>query len=101
MINNLQIMNAKIVSSTKLRNNFSSILDAIDKDHPFYIVTRRGKQEYAIINLDKLEDLLAASDPKYLNDIARARQQTAKGKVFALEDVFDEPQDRPNQSRRQ
>ena len=82
-------MNAKIVSSSKLRDNFASILNAIDKKHPFYIITRNGKQEHAIISLDKLEDLLAASDPGYLRDIAEARKQAEAGELFALEDVFD------------
>ena len=82
-------MKTKIVSSTSLRKNLADVLGAIDKDHPFHIITRRGKQKYAIISLDKLEDLLAASDPEYLEEIAKARQQAAKGEVFALEDVFD------------
>ena len=82
-------MKTKIVSSTNLRDNLAEVLGSIDKDHPFHIITRRGKQQYAIISLDKLEDLLAANDPEYLAAIAAARQQAARGEVFALEDVFD------------
>lgn len=85
-------MKTKVVSSTSLRDNLAEVLRSIDKDHPFHIITRRGKQEYAIISLDKLEDLLAAADPEYLKEIAVARQQAAKGEVFALEDVFDDIQ---------
>ena len=81
-------MKTKFISATKLRDNLASILDATNKDHPVHIVTRRGRQEHAIVNLDKLEDLLAASDPEYLKDITEARQQAATGEVFALEDVF-------------
>ena len=83
-----QIMNVKVVSSTKSRNNIASILDAVDRDHPICIIARRGKEEHAIVNLDKLEDLLAANDPKYLEEIAAARKQVADGEVFALKDVF-------------
>ena len=82
-------MKVKIVSSTNLRDNLADVLKAIDKDHPFHIITRRGKQKYAIISLDKLEDLLAANDTEYLKEITEARQQAAKGEVFALEDVFN------------
>lgn len=82
-------VNTKIINSTKLRNNIASVLDAVNKEHLFYIITHRDKQEHAIVNLDKLEDLLAASDPKYLADIATARRQTAAGEIFALEDAFD------------
>ena len=81
-------MKTKLVNATKLRDNLSGVLDATDKDNPVQIISRRGKQEHAIVNLDKLEDLLAANDPKYLKEIARARQQAASGEVFALEDVF-------------
>ncbi|MYB40367.1 type II toxin-antitoxin system Phd/YefM family antitoxin [Candidatus Saccharibacteria bacterium] len=83
-------MKAKIVSSTKLRENLAAVLATIDQDNFFHIITRRGKQEYAIISLDKLEDLLAAGDPQYLEEIAEARRQAAAGEVFALEDVFDD-----------
>ena len=81
-------MKTKLVNVTKLRDNLSGVLDATDKDNPVQIISRRGKQEHAIVNLDKLEDLLAANDPKYLKEITRARQQAASGEVFALEDVF-------------
>lgn len=80
-------MDAKIVSSTKLRDDLAEVLNSIDKNH-LCIVTRRGKQKYALLDLDKLEDLLAASDPEYLKVIATARQQAINGEVFALEDVF-------------
>ena len=81
-------MKAKIVASTKLRENLSAVLDAVNKHHPFFIISRRGKQEHAIVNLEKLEDLLAASDPVYLKDIAEARRQAANGEIFSLEDAF-------------
>ena len=81
-------MSIKTVSSTKLRDNFASILDAIGADNSFYIITRNGKQEHAIISLEKLEDLLAASNPQYLKEIAEARKQAEAGDLFALEDVF-------------
>ena len=51
-------------------------------------MTRRGKKERAIVDLDKLEDLLAASDPKYLESIAEAREQIKKGEVYSFEEVF-------------
>ena len=81
-------MNVKTVSATKLRDNIASVLNSVDKDQSICIIARRGKQEHAIVNLDKLEDLLAASDPAYLAEIAAARQQAATGELFALEDTF-------------
>lgn len=81
-------MKAKPINATKLRHNLSGVLDATNKDTPIQIISRRGKQEHAIVNLDKLEDLLAASDPKYLEEIAEARRQSAAGDVFTIEGVF-------------
>lgn len=87
-IHTVDIMKARLVNATKLRDNLSGVLDATNKDNPVQIISRRGKQEHAIVNLDKLEDLLAASDPEYLEEIAQARRQASSGDVFALEDVF-------------
>lgn len=80
-------MNAKIVSSTKLRENLAEVLNSVDKNQ-LCIVTRSGKQKYALLDLDKLEDLLAASNPEYLKVITTARQQAIDGEVFTLEEVF-------------
>lgn len=65
-------MSTKTVSASNLRSNLSDALDSVNKDE-ILIVTRRGKKERAIIDLDKLEDLLAASDPDYLADIRESR----------------------------
>lgn len=66
-------MSAKTVSVSDLRSNLADALDAVNEDD-ILIVTRRGKKERAIIDLDKLEDLLAANDPDYLAAIREARQ---------------------------
>ena len=75
-------MSTKTISASKLRNNLA---DALDSDTDILVVTRRGKTEKAIIDLDKLEDLLAASDPKYLKSIKDARASTG---YFTHEEVF-------------
>ena len=80
-------MGTKTVSASELRTNLADALDAVSKDN-ILIVTRRGKKERAIIDLDKLEDLLAASDPAYLKIIAQARAEAARGEVFTMEEVF-------------
>ena len=37
-------MKAKIISSTKLRDNLASVLNTINEDQLFHIITRYGKQ---------------------------------------------------------
>lgn len=80
-------MSTKTISASKLRGNLADALDSLD-DIDILVVTRRGKSEKAIIDLDKLEDLMAASDPKYLKSIKEAREQIKRGEVYTFEEVF-------------
>lgn len=79
-------MGTKTISASDLRSGLADALDAVNSDD-ILIVTRRGKKERAIVDLDKLEDLLAASDTKYLAQIKDAR--TSKD-YLSHEDVFGE-----------
>jgi len=65
-------MGTKTISVSDLRSGLADTLDAVNPDE-IIIVTRRGKKERAIIDLDKLEDLLAASNPAYLQKVKAAR----------------------------
>jgi prevent-host-death family protein len=80
-------MSTKTIAAAKFRNNFSSTLDAIGDDDVL-IVTRRGKKERVVIDIDKFEDLLAANNPKYLKEIEKSRQQFKDGEFFTMEEVF-------------
>lgn len=77
-------MGTKTISASDLRTNLADSLDAIGTDD-ILIVTRRGKKERALIDLDKLEDLLAASNPAYLKIIKDARESSD---YFSHEEVF-------------
>lgn len=80
-------MSTKTIAAARFRNNFASTLDAI-KDDDILIVTRRGKKERVILDIDKFEDLLAANNPAYLKIIAKARNEAKNGEVFSVEEVF-------------
>jgi PHD/YefM family antitoxin component YafN of YafNO toxin-antitoxin module len=77
-------MTTKTISASALRTNLADALDAVTNED-ILIVTRRGKKERAIIDLDRLEDLLAATDPGYLKTIKAAR---ASKEYFSHEEVF-------------
>ncbi len=77
-------MGTKTISASDLRNGLADALDTVNAED-IVIVTRRGKKERAIIDLDKLEDLLAANDPAYLRVIKRARENK---EYLSHEDVF-------------
>lgn len=80
-------MGAKTITASNLRSNLAAALNSVSKNNVL-IVTRRGKKERAIVDLDKYEDLLAASDPKYLESIKKAREQYKKGQVVSFNDAF-------------
>lgn len=77
-------MGTKTISASNLRNHLADTLEAVSADD-IIIVTRRGKKERAIVDLDKLEDLLAASNPAYLKKIKEARESQ---EYFSHEQVF-------------
>ncbi|HUD81636.1 MAG TPA: type II toxin-antitoxin system Phd/YefM family antitoxin [Patescibacteria group bacterium] len=77
-------MGTKTLTASELRTNLAEALDAVNNEE-ILIVTRRGKKERAIIDLDKLEDLLASNDPGYLKIIKEARESK---EYFSHEEVF-------------
>ena len=77
-------MGTKTLTASELRNGLADALDSISNDEVL-IVTRRGKKERAIIDLDQLEDLLAASNPEYLKEIKEARESK---EFFSHDEVF-------------
>ena len=77
-------MGTKTLTASELRGSLAEALEAVNEDE-ILIVTRRGKKERAIIDLDKLEDLLAASNPEYLQTIKAARESK---EYFSHEEVF-------------
>ena len=77
-------MHTKTISVAKLRSNLSDALDSLDEESVL-VVTKRGKDQVAIIDIDKFEDLLAASNPEYIKTIEEARKSD---RFFSHEEVF-------------
>lgn len=77
-------MGTKTLSASELRGNLAESLDAVTPED-ILIVTRRGKVERAIIDIDVLEDLLATSNPEYLRSIKDSRSSK---ELFTHEEVF-------------
>ena len=80
-------MTTTTISTSKLRDNIAAALDSVEGNN-ILIVTRRGKPEKAIVGLDEYEDLLAASNPAYLEKIRQAREEVKRGEVFNMDEVF-------------
>ena len=77
-------MSIKALTVSELMGNLADALDAVSNDEVL-IVTRRGKKERALIDLDMLEDLLAVADPEYLKTIKAALESK---EYFSHDEVF-------------
>ena len=78
----------KTISSTTLRNHLSDALKAVVGSKNLLLVTKKDRAVSALVDIDFLEDLLAAASPAYLKSIREARQDYRKGRVFTHEQVF-------------
>lgn len=77
-------MPTKTINSTNLRNNLSDAIGTVVEGNVL-IVKKRGKDQVAIVDIDKFEDLLSASDPGYLASIREARESKER---FSPEEAF-------------
>jgi prevent-host-death family protein len=79
-----------LIQASTLRSNLAKVLDSVDSKKDYFLVTKKGKPQAALVNLDFFEDLLALSSHKYLNSIKKARKQIKKGLFYSHEEVFGE-----------
>jgi len=80
----------KFATTTALRNNFSANLSLVDDTRDYLIVTKRGKLNSALVNIDFFEELLELADKSYVKSIKTAREEYENGDVFSLEEVFSD-----------
>lgn len=78
----------KYISTTILRDNLSDVLTEVSKKEGYLIITKKGRLNSAIVNLDFFEDLLALSSPEYLESIRQARQEYENGEFLTHEQIF-------------
>lgn len=79
-----------IISSTVLRNNFSTTVDAVTSKKNYLLVAKRGKIVSALVNIDLFEDLLALVNRNYVKSIKKARKEYRSGDILSHIDVFGE-----------
>ncbi len=75
----------------EIKAHLSEIVDRVEHEHDRVVLTRNGRAAAVIMSpedLEALEDTLELlSDPKALKEINRARQDVARGKVVAGEEL--------------
>lgn len=79
-----------VISATVLRNNLADAINEISKKRDYLLVSKRGKVDSALVNIDLFEDLLALANKKYLNSVKKARREYKEGEVFTHERAFGE-----------
>ncbi|OGY27747.1 MAG: hypothetical protein A2Z42_02795 [Candidatus Woykebacteria bacterium RBG_19FT_COMBO_43_10] len=78
----------KVISSTNFRNHLADVIDAVDENQEYMLVTERGEPRAALVNIDFFEDLLMANSPEYIKSIEEAREDYKAGRVYTHEQVF-------------
>jgi PHD/YefM family antitoxin component YafN of YafNO toxin-antitoxin module len=74
-----------IVKTTQLREEYADIAKQIRGGKDVAIITKRGKPDLGLIDLDYLEDLIEAHDPEFQKNL----KKSAKEKTYTLKEVFD------------
>ncbi len=77
-----------VITTTILRNNLADSLNEVSQKRDYLLVEKKGTITSAIVNIDLFEDLLAASNSKYVESIKQARQEYKKKKYFTHDQVF-------------
>ena len=82
----------KIISTKQFQSQFAKMLKNAQEHEIYYNVVRQGESVGVFIPIhfweSLLEDMEALSSPRYLADIAEAREQAKRGEVYSFEDVF-------------
>ncbi len=73
-----------IINTTNLRDSFADVAKQVRGSKTVAIVTKRGRPDLALIDLDYLEDLLEAQD----KDFQKSLREAAKEKAYTLDEVF-------------
>ena len=75
----------------EIKAHLSEIVDRVEQEHDRVVLTRNGRAAAVIMSpedLEALEDTLELlSDPATLEEIDRARQDVARGKVVTAEEL--------------
>lgn len=73
-----------IVNATELRHSYADIAKRVRGGKHVAVITKRGKPDLALVDLDHLEDLLEAHDKGFQAELRKALRQ----KTYSLDEVF-------------
>ena len=64
-------LSMNVITTTVLRNNLAESFKEVNSKKDFLLVANKGKITSAIVNIDLFEDLLALTNKKYLESMAK------------------------------
>lgn len=74
----------RVVKSTELRTNYAEIALTVRGGRNVAVITKRGRPDLALVDLDYLEDLIESHDKGFQKSLRQAAQE----KIYSLEEVF-------------
>lgn len=74
----------KVIKATELRTSYAEIAKQIRGGKNVAVITKRGRPDLALVDLDYLEDLIESQDKEFQKTLRQAAQE----KAYSLEEVF-------------
>ncbi|MDP4000589.1 MAG: type II toxin-antitoxin system prevent-host-death family antitoxin [bacterium] len=74
------------VKSTELRKSYAAIAKRVRGGKNVTVITKRGRPDLALIDLDYLEDLLESQDKEFQASLRKALQE----KTHSLDAIFSD-----------
>ena len=73
-----------IVKTTEMRESYADVAKKVRGGKTVAIITKRGRPDLALVDIDYLEDLLEAHDKEFQASLRKAAQE----KTYSLDEVF-------------
>lgn len=74
----------KVIKATELRTSYAEIAKQIRGGKNVAVITKRGRPDLALVDLDYLEDLIESQDKEFQKTLRQAAQE----KAYSLEEVL-------------
>ncbi|MCR4307295.1 MAG: type II toxin-antitoxin system Phd/YefM family antitoxin [Candidatus Berkelbacteria bacterium] len=74
----------KVVKATDLRIGYAAIANEIRGGKNVAVITKRGRPDLALVDLDYLEDLIESQDKEFQKSLRKAAEE----KAYSLDEVF-------------
>ncbi len=87
-----EILRSQFVGMNELRQKLPKLLEGLAQEGADVVITRQGKPAAVLINVEKYLEVQQAlrefSDPRYLAELLKARQEIRQGEGIPAEEVF-------------